>query len=224
MTRGVKWRAIAAVGILLCWGAIAVEAKESDRPAYNSAGPLRPRTNCPEDVGVLTEMLLRDIPDYTNRVLQRTVAVLPRSEATEGLSAAENVPRPYRPSHVLIAGHPEFDPLDLSDYVLTTDPTAGGPFEQVFFTTLSRQWAGPFAVQRSEEVQEYHWLFLARGMDGWWMAFMYSAIDDVETNRAALPPFDSSQSSVGQAVKLWLRDCRAGAIYPLAPSLMPVEL
>ncbi|WP_205879056.1 hypothetical protein [Leptolyngbya sp. BC1307] len=165
--------------------------------------PLRPQTTCPAEVEPLTALLLRDIPNYTNRVLQRTVAALPGNEA-DGRA-------PYRPSYVLIAGRSELEPLDLNDYMYTTSPDAGGPITQIFFTTLSRQYSG----LRDKQVQEYHWLFLTQADDGWRLALMFSAIDDVGNVRSPLPPRENSHGSVGQAVQLWLRDCRAGAIYPL---------
>lgn len=178
-----------------------------DEPVERPYAPLRPRTACPEDVEILTALLIRDLPGYANRVLQRTVAALPNNE-TDGRE-------PYRPSYVLVAGRPEFEPIGLDEYTLTTDPEAGGPLDQVFFTTLSRQYAG----LRDRQVQEYHWLFLTRASDGWRLAFMFSAIDDAPTGASViLPPRENSEGSVGQAVQTWLRDCRAGAIYPLAPS------
>lgn len=164
--------------------------------------PLRLTTACPEDLEALTALLIRDIPNYTNRVLQRTVAALPNNDVDNRA--------PYRPSYVLVAGQPELDPLDLADYALTSDPEAGGAISQLFFTTLSRQYSG----LRANEVQEYHWLFLTQSTGGWRLAFMFSAVDDAESVRVATPPRENSQGSVGQAVQLWLRDCRAGAIYP----------
>ena len=176
-----------------------VEAEPIQRPY----APLRPKATCPKDVEPLTALLIRDLPGYTNRVLQRTVAALPNND-TDGRA-------PYRPSYVLIAGRAEFEPLDLDDYTLTTESNAGGPLTQVFFTTLSRQYTG----LRDRQVQEYHWLFLTQAEDGWRLAFMFSQIDAAQTTRAALPPRENSEGSVGKAVQLWLRDCRAGAIYPL---------
>ncbi len=171
--------------------------------------PLRSRIICPADVSLLTDMLLRDIPSYTNRVLQRTVAILPWTDADRlRLEEGLFVRQPYRPSSVLIAGQANLTPIDLKDYTYTTSADAGGPLTQIFFTTLSRQYSG----LRVDEVQEYHWLFLTPTTDGWRLAFMFSAIDDPETTPSPLPPRESSRSSVGQAVQIWLRDCRAGAL------------
>ncbi|MGC1309886.1 MAG: hypothetical protein WA885_21885 [Phormidesmis sp.] len=180
---------------------------EEQEAVPRSYAPLRSPTACPETVEPLTALLIRDIPNYTNRVLQRTVAALPN----DNVFGRE----PYRPSFVLIAGQLELAPLDLNEYTFTSDPEAGGPLTQVFFTTLSRQYFG----LRDTQVQQYHWLFLTRAADGWRLAFMFSAIDDVEGVRSPLPPRESSDGSVGQAVQLWLRDCRAGAIEALEDDL-----
>lgn len=175
----------------------------------DSYAPLRQKTTCPTDPETLTSLMIRDIPDYTNRVLQRTVAVLPWTEADEQREReGELVRGPYRPAHVLAAGQVNLTPLDLDEYTYTTESEAGGPLTQVFFTTISRQYSG----LRFNEVQEYHWLFLATTTDGWHLAFMFSSVDDAQTTRAPLPPYESSRSSVGQAAQLWLRDCRAGSI------------
>jgi hypothetical protein len=181
--------------------------------------PLRSHYACPSDVETLSAGLIRDIPNYTNRVMQRTVAVLrdrPASDPEDRIANTDNTDtrpsrRAYRPSYVLIAGSLDLEPLDLKDYAFTTPPEAGGPLTQVFFTTLSRQYSG----LNFDEVQEYHWLFLAQADDGWWLAFMFSSIDDTDANRSPLPPRENSQGSVGQAVQLWLRDCRAGTIEPI---------
>lgn len=178
------------------------QSPEEENPPRPYA-PLRPTTTCPTDIETLTALIIRDIPNYTNRELQRSIAALPGNEVDSRA--------PYRPSHVLIAGRPELEPLDLRDYAFTTDPEAGGVLTQLFFTTLSRQYSG----LRSNEVQEYHWLFLTQASDGWRLAFMFSTIDDAASIRAALPPRPSSEGTVGKAVQLWLRDCRAGSIYPL---------
>ncbi|MBE9059462.1 hypothetical protein [cf. Phormidesmis sp. LEGE 11477] len=174
--------------------------------------PIRQTIQCPSEIEPLAELLIRDIPGYTNRVLQRTVAVLPWTEADVlRLQESEEIVRePYRPSRVLVAGKLNLEPLDLSEYAFTTSPTTGGEVTQLFFTTLSRQYVD----LQADETQEYHWVFLTQTTDGWRLAFMFSAIDDLPIVQIPTPPRESSESSVGQAIQLWLRDCRAGAIEP----------
>ncbi len=184
---------------------------EENPPVYD---PIRQTTRCPTDIEPLAELLIRDIPGYTNRVLQRTVAVLPWTEADvlRTLESDEIVREPYRPSSVLIAGKINLEPLDLDEYAFTTSPQTGGEVTQLFFTTLSRQYVG----LRANETQEYHWVFLTQTVGGWRLAFMFSAIDGLPLVQILTPPRESSDSSVGQAIQLWLRDCRAGKVESLA--------
>ncbi|MEL6936593.1 MAG: hypothetical protein AAFO59_07990 [Cyanobacteria bacterium J06607_17] len=174
------------------------EASPSSSPARDSPQPnessfIRPPTVCPENFDTLTDLLIRDIPSYTNRVIQSSVA---------------DIPTAYRPAYVIAANHPERTPLDIEERVYTTNPGSGEPLHQLFFTTLERQYSG----LDDTSINHFHWLFLAPSEAGWHMVFMFSAIkaeDEVQ-----LPPRDSSQGSVGQAVQRWLRDCRAEAIVP----------
>ncbi|MEA5464020.1 hypothetical protein [Leptothoe sp. PORK10 BA2] len=154
---------------------------------------IRPQTACTEDFNTLSTLLLRDIPSYTNRILQSSVA---------------DIPTGYRPAYVITASQPEKVPLDITDRVYTTDPEVGQPLKQLFFTTLERQYSG----LNASSISHFHWLFLAPSEDGWEMVFMFSAIE--AENGAQIPPRDSSQGSVGQAVQRWLVDCRANAIFP----------
>lgn len=172
--------------------------------------PIRQTIQCPATVEPLAELLIRDIPGYTNRVLQRTVAVLPWTEADvlRSLESDEIVKEPYRPSRVLVAGRLNLEPLDLNEYAFTNSPETGAEVTQLFFTTLSRQYVD----LQVNETQEYHWVFLTRTVEGWRLAFMFSAIDSMPIVGIVTPPRESSNSSVGQAIQLWLRDCRAGAI------------
>lgn len=152
---------------------------------------IRPQVSCPEDFTTLSTLLVRDIPSYTNRILQSTVA---------------DIPSAYRPAYVIIASQPERTPLDVRDWVYTTSPEKGESLQQLFFTTLERQYSD----LEASSLNHFHWLFLAPSDEGWEMVFMFSAID--AENEVMLPPRDSSQGSVGQAVKRWLTDCKAAAI------------
>ena len=164
-------------------------------------GPLRETIACPTDLTDLTPLLIRDVPTYANRVLQRSLGDVP--DTGDGPPLAQ-----YRPSYVLLAGQTEVAPLDMTDRIYTTDLDAGEHLEQLFFTTLERTY------NRAEliEITHYHWLFLAPDEKGWRLALMFSAIDSQDDGRPILPPQESSNGSVGRGVELWLRNCRAGAI------------
>jgi len=171
--------------IVACWLGLQGTAESSPPP---------PSSKCPADVEKLTSLMLKDLPSYANRVMQRTR----RSTRTSSNS-----------SYVVVAGRQEFEPLTLgpgqyTPPALTTDLE---PPKQVFFTTLERQYLGG----KASYMQLYHWLFLAQTRDGWRVAMMYSRFGS-SSGRPPTPPQESSRGIVGQAVSNWLRDCRAGAI------------
>jgi len=152
---------------------------------------------CPADVETLTSQLIRDLPSYANRVIQR-VRRLNRTVDSF--------------SYVLVAGKPEFAPLSLGpgQYSSAASVADVEPPKQVFITTLERQYLGGKAI----ESQHYHWLFLTQTPSGWRLALMFSRIGSSSPGRSPTPPRESSKGVIGQAVTLWLRDCRAGAIRP----------
>lgn len=158
--------------------------------------PIRRSIDCPTDLPTLTALLLRDLPSYANRVTQRSFTNF-------------DVPA-TRPGFVLLAGRPEFEPLSLGpgEYLPTTE-TQTVP-QQVFFTTLERQYVD----NRSIELQQYHWIFLAQESDGWWLVTMRSQVGDLPADQPPTPPQDSSDGAIAQAIRLWLRDCRNRAITP----------
>ncbi len=151
--------------------------------------------NCPSDVETLIPLLLRDLPGYATRVMRRS---------RRPTNTSEN------PIYFVLAGRPEFEPLTLGpgQYSTSTPTTDLEPPKQVFFTTLERQYRDGKPSYR----QLYHWLFLTQTTDGWRLAMMFSRIGPSTAGRPPTPPEESSEGVVGQAVKTWLRDCRAGAI------------
>lgn len=155
------------------------------------SGFLWSQVACPQDFDTVSTLLIRDIPSYTNRILQSSVA---------------DIPTDYRPTYVITASYPERMPLDITDQVYTTNADADESLHQLFFTTLERQYSGLEATS----MEHYHWLFLTPGEEGWQMVFMFSVIG--AEGDGQLPARDSSQGSVGQAVRRWLVDCQAGAI------------
>ncbi len=151
----------------------------------NQAG-LSPPTACPQELGTLTTQLLLDLPSYANRA--NTTLTIPNN-------------------YVIVASQPEFKPLRLgpgqrADRVETPADTHD-PY-QVFFTTLVRSYQSKGSVL----LQQYHWLFLTRADSGWRLSMLYSIIGPYQTEGAPLPPRDSSEGSLAQAIRTWLRDCR----------------
>lgn len=153
-----------------------------------------PSSKCPTEVETLIPLMLKDLPNYANRVMQRSRRL---SRTTGSMS------------YVITAGRPEFEPLTLGpgQYTPPTSTVDLEPPKQVFFTTLERQYRGG----KASNMQLYHWLFLSQTTDGWRVSMMFSRFGS-SSGGPPTPPQESSRGVVGQAVKLWLRDCRAGAI------------
>jgi hypothetical protein len=165
----------------------------SQSPVANPQSPI-PSSTCPADVSTLTSQLLKDLPSYANRVIQR----------------ARRLDRTVDSfSYVLVAGNPEFEPLSLGsgEYTSSAPDTDSEP-EQVFLTTLERQYRDGRAFYR----QHYHWLFLTQTPDGWRLVLIFSRIGSASEGRPPTPPRESGNGVIGQAVNLWLRDCRLGTL------------
>ncbi len=136
--------------------------------------------NCPADLENLTDELLKNLPSYVNRVIQR------------GRRLERDV---Y--SYVIVAGNPEFKPIDLNQLQYT--PVFPESTQQVFFTTLEREHGSGSTLT----TQHYHWLFLTQTTSGWRLVMLFSR------SSSTTPLRESSNSAIGEGIRLWLRDCRA---------------
>jgi hypothetical protein len=148
-----------------------------------------------EDLETLTTQLLPDLPSYTNRITQRARR---RSRSVDLYS------------YILVAGRPEFSPLPLNLEEFSTDApkSATSGVEQVFFTTLGRQYIGKKAI----ELQEFHWLLLTKTKSGWRLVMMFSQTGSQPEKQPLSPPRNSSNGAIAQGVKTWLRDCQARSV------------
>ncbi len=160
-------------------------------------------STCPQDIQSLTTLMLRDLPGYANRAMQRSRRLG---------SGSSN-------SYVVVAGNPDFNPINTdinpisgigiqSD--IATQRLGERQLQQVFFTTLNREYQG----SRLVEVQEFHRLFLVQTSQGWQLTLMYSRSGSIgsQSPQAPTPVRESLNSAVGQAVSTWLRDCQAGTL------------
>lgn len=196
-------------GLPSAWAAVL------SRPPALGQGPppvyLRPAQPCPADVQRLVSELLGDLPSYANRV------------ASRNLDLSRHPADPM--TMMLVVSPPDFTPIDLAELA----PSSPGQehdaaLEQVFFTTLERQ----YWPNRVVSLQHHHWLFLTQTPEGWHMALLYSSLgtlptEDSAPRRPPTPPQESSDGIVGQAVRLWLRDCRAGAVFLAPAETVPLD-
>ncbi|MDZ8184862.1 MAG: hypothetical protein RMX96_08425 [Nostoc sp. ChiSLP02] len=148
-----------------------------------------------QDLETLTTQLLQDLPSYANRANQRARR---RSRSADLYS------------YMLVAGRPEFTalPLNIEEYSTGTSETSASGVEQVFFTTLERQYINKTAI----ELQEFHWLLLTKTISGWRLVMMFSQTGAYPKNQPPSPPRDSSNGAIAQGVQAWLRDCQAGSV------------
>ncbi len=147
--------------------------------------------SCPVEIENLTTLLLQDLPDYSNRVIQRTQKL----HRDRGI---------YR--YIISAGKAEFEPLNLPQIQYNSNNSQLP--KQVFFTVLEREYSNNQKI----EIQTYHWLFLTPTSDGWQLVTMFSRFGDSTQNNPPAPPKETSNGIIGRAIQLWLRDCYAGRI------------
>lgn len=165
--------------ILLSFGSRSINAQET-------------KTNqCDLELERLTTLLLDDLPDYANRVIQRTQKL--------NRAAGNN-------NYIITAGKAELEPLNLPRIKYSSQDSQST--KQVFFTILERQ----YSEQKVNQIETYHWLFLVPTTSGWRMVMMFSRFGDSKKKNPPTPPHESSNGIIGQAVQLWLRDCRAGRV------------
>jgi hypothetical protein len=144
--------------------------------------------SCPSNLSSLVDRMLKDLPSYANRIIQRQ----------------RNVIKNRKPSfNIIAAGKPEFETLKSksSEYTSNFDENS----QQVFFTTLERR----YSFDRYIETQNYHKLILTPTEKGWQMVLMFSQFGAADKNYPPLPPQDTTNNYIGQAVSLWLRDCQS---------------
>lgn len=180
------------------------EPENAAPPDSDDGGPtyLRPQNACPQALEPLVDRMLYDLPTYAGLVASRSLG-LPRERFS-----------PF--GTVILASQPNYEPIALPD---TPYGSSGSDVQQVFFTTLERQyWQG-----QPISLQHYHWMFLAEAENGWYLSQIYSSVGSypAETFDAPTPPQETSDGIIGQAVTLWLRDCRAGAVFPPADAIGP---
>lgn len=146
---------------------------------------------CPAKLSSLAELLVRDLPSYGNRISQQ------RRKRTD---------RVY--SSIVTASAPELQPLPIVSREYPSQFPQAAP-TQVFISTLENQYTG----NRSAQIQQFHWLFLAQTRQGWRLANIYTRTGGFPlANNPISPPIESSHTIVGEAIRSWLNDCHLGKL------------
>ena len=148
-------------------------------------------TTCPEKLDSLTNLLVRDLPSYGNRIVQQ------RRKRTDNVY-----------NSIEVASIPELKPIDIVSREYPPQYPQSAP-SQVFVTTLENQYTGI----RSVKLQQFHWLFIAKTRQGWRLANIYTRTGGFPlANNLISPPIESSKTIVGEAIRIWLNDCYLGRI------------
>jgi hypothetical protein len=155
-----------------------------------------PPQTCPTDTQILTEWLLQDLPNYANRVLHRSK----RTQLNTWVH-----------TYVIVAGRGETQPIPLRRSPSQYQAIFPEAEPQIFFTTFERQYSNRQLVR----FHNYNWLFLVPTERGWRLVMSFSQLASLKPTQPddlPLPPIDTTNGVIGQAVQLWLRDCEAGVL------------
>ncbi len=152
------------------------------RPRLRLPAAPPPADSCPANLQELVAGLVNDLPSYANRAYIR--AGLPQT-------------------YMVLAARPEFEPLPLG-----SQQSPDLNLKQVFITTLGRSWSN----NKATVLQQYHQLFLTQSSSGWRLAMMYSMTGSYPTSGPPTSPMETSEGSLGEAIRSWLEDCRTGSL------------
>lgn len=164
-----------------------------------------PPPTCPAQIEQIVPQMLKDLPSYANRVIQRQRPQRPPKPSPGASSQTPNPtsPNPASPStYIVITGTPEIAPFQPSTPLQPNNE----PLYQVFFTTLERQ----YTRNQITPLQQFHWLLLTPSPQGWQFVGLRSQLAPYPSQgRLLSPPRNSDQGAIAQGLQLWLRDCRS---------------
>jgi hypothetical protein len=150
---------------------------------------------CPPKLDTLTNLLVRDLPSYANRLVQQ------RRKLADPLY-----------SSIVTASTPDLKSIEISSREYPPRFPQAVP-TQVFISTLERQYTG----LKSAQLQQFHWLFIANTKFGWRLVNIYSRTSGSPgTSDPITPPIESSNTIVGEAIRVWLNDCHLGKVRSVA--------
>jgi len=149
---------------------------------------------CNYSLSELSQLLVKDISDYGNRVIQKSKR---KGENYQSL-----------PVYIITANQPELEELPLIQTQYRHPQKS--EVKQIFFTTLERQYLSNNHLQQTEN---YHWLLLTPTSHGWQMVMLLTRLGVEDKENPAYPPINSTSGVMGEAVRIWLRDCNSGVKY-----------
>lgn len=166
-------------------------------PTFAESNKSNPQNNlskqCEGDWEEVAKSIMKNIPNYSNRVIQRG------SIFSHSLN--------FLPTYIITVNQGKTTP---SDFDLTSFPPIKyqpkEEIKQLFFSTKERQYSNS---QQIIETENFHWLIFTDTPEGWRLVmamtrFGYPSPQGFITS----PPKDTTNGVIGQAVNLWLRDCQ----------------
>ena len=155
---------------------------------------------CPQELSELAQLMTNDISDYANRVIQK--------------SSIYSHPLDFLPTYIITTSPAEIKPLPLNQSQFTSEiEITPEDAQQIFFTSLERQYPNNKTMI---ETQNYHWLIMTLTHEGWNLAMAFTKFGYPRQDKIIVsPPHDTTYGIIGQAVSLWLKDCRSGTLKSL---------
>ncbi len=156
---------------------------------------------CNQSIETLASLLSEDITDYGNRVIQK--------------SRIYSHELNFLPTYIVAVSQPETEPLPLPQFPISEQNSSSDEVQQIFLTSLERRYSNNQTVI---EAENYHWLLMTKVTNQWHLVMAFTRFGYPTTNGddfLASPLRDTTEGTIGQAVNLWLRDCRAGTLKEL---------
>ena len=153
---------------------------------------------CPTNLGELADLLTADISDYGNRVIQKSSIFSHKLD--------------FLPTYIVTASKAELEPLSIDSLQESSLQNTNGNdnIQQIFFTSLERQYSNSKTIV---EAENYHWLILTYNNQQWQLVQSFTRFGYPRGDKTVVSPIrDSTNGVIGQAVKIWLKDCYAGSL------------
>lgn len=150
---------------------------------------------CPQELVDLANLMTSNISNYGNRVIQKSSVYSHKLD--------------FLPTYIVTASEAEIKAVSGNRFTSATNDIPDN-VPQIFFTTLERQYPNK---QRMIEAQNYHWLILTQTDSGWKLVMALTRFGYPQGDKWVIsPPRDTTNSVIGQAVNLWLKDCQYGTL------------
>ncbi len=152
-------------------------------------------TSCPQELVSFGNLLPSHITESGNRVIQNSGKYSRKLD--------------FFPAYIITASKPEFEPLSFNQFQSEKQTIPDG-VKQIFFTSLERQYSNNKTLIQT---QNYHWLIMNQTSEGWNLVMAFTRFGYPQGDKFVVSPARNTTNGViGQAVKIWLKDCNFGTL------------